>query len=251
MNLIVVYFDCIVSKKAEIILGVIYFAVLAGGLLHFGPLWPVKNNNGELQMNLICYVVVLCFITVAAYRAFLQFTKYAADIAREAENVKLSKSDMENVRKWSDYAIQRYTPVLAFPVSAGVAFLFVRNTELDLLTVDLLEIYAGVLVFFAALSTVLAYATLIFDISAIQTVYNSTFRKYAFFCPVSTKIFREYNKIITRGLIRFWCVGSCVLFLTFIVVEHKDPIFIAVVSLAIIGFILFTFFPFTSQRKKS
>jgi len=33
-------------------------------------------------------------------------------------------------------------------------------------------------------------------------------------------------------------------------VEHKDPIFIAVVSLAIIGFILFTFFPFYITKKK-
>ena len=243
-------FDCIISKKAAVVLGVIYFSVLLVGLFHFHPLSPVKNINGESQMNLICYVAVLCFITVAAYRAFLQFTKYAADIILEAENVNLSVSDMQNVSKCAYDAIQLYIPALAIPVSAGVAFVFIRNTELDLRTLSLLEVYASVLVFFAALSTILAYATLIFDIYAIKTVYDSTFNKYARFCPVSTKIFRKYNKIITRGLTRFWCVGSCVLFLTFIVVKHKEPIFIAVVFLAVIGFIVFTFFPFYITKKK-
>lgn len=243
-------FDCVVNKKAAITLGIIYFIVSTGGLIYLGPLLPVKNNNGVLQMSLVYYVVILCFITVVAYRAFLKFTKYTVAIVYEAKSVELTDPDIQKVRKWSYHIIRHYVPVLTLPISAGVTFVFLKKTELDLLTVDLLEIYAGLLVFFAALSTILAYATLILDIFAIQAVYNSTFNKYVFLCPVSTKIFREYNKIITHGLIRFWAVGSCVLFLTFIVVEHKDPIFIAVVSLAIIGFILFTFFPFYITKKK-
>lgn len=243
-------FDCIINKKVAITLGIIYFIVSIGGLIYFGPLLPVKNNDGVLQMSLVYYVVILCFITVVAYRAFLQFTKYTTAIVHEAKSVELADPDMQKVFKWSYHIIRHYVPVLALPISAGVAFVFVKNTELDLLTVNLLKIYAGFLVYFAALSTILAYATLIFDIFAIQAVYNSTFYKYTFLCPVSTKIFREYNKIVTRGLVRFWIVGSCVLFLTFIVVEHKDPIFLTVVSLAIIGFILFTFFPFYITKKK-
>jgi len=205
-------FDFIVSRKAKIILGIIYFSALVIALVYFDPLLQVKNKNGGFQMSLICYAIILCFITVAAYCAFLQSNKYSADIVYEAANVELSNSDMQEVSIWSYDIIRQYVSVLAILISVGVAFVFVNNTELDLSSVDGLEVYASFLVFFAALSTILAYTSLILDISAIQIVYNSTFRKYVFFYPVSTKIFREYNKIITRGLIRFWTVGSCVLF---------------------------------------
>ena len=243
-------FDFIVSKKAAIILGLFYFLVLVIGLIYFGPLSQIENGKSTFQISLIYYVAILCFITVEAYCSFLQFTKYAADIAREANDVKLSDSEIEAVEKRLYHIMRYYTPVCTILISLGVAYVFVSNTELNLSAVSWLQMYAGFLVFFAALSTILAYTSLIFDVTAIQAVYNGTFKKYIFFYPVSTKIFREYNKIITRGLIKFWLVGSCVLFLTFIVVVHKGPIFITVTALAVIGFLLFTFFPFYITKKK-
>lgn len=228
----------------------IYFIVLLIGLIYFDPFSQVKSWNGDFQMSLIYYVIVLSFITVVSYGSFLQFTKYAADISHEAIDVKLSDSEMQKVYKCLHHVMWHYVPISSILISLYTAFVFVNNTELNLSSVRWLQAYAGFLVFFAALSTILAYTSLILDVYAIRVVYNGTFQKYVFFYPVSTKIFKEYNKIITCGLIRFWVVGICVLFLTFIVVVHKGPIFITVMGLAIFGFLLFTFFPFYITKKK-
>lgn len=243
-------FDFIVSKRARRGFGLLYFLVLLTGLISFGPFSQVKSSNGDFQMELICYVIVLCFITVASYGSFLRFIKYAGDISREAIGVELSDSEMDEVHRWLHLIIRHYAPAFAVSISLYTAIVFVRNTELNLSSVAGLRMYAGFLVFFAALSTILAYTSLILDVYAIRIVYNGTFQKYVFFYPVSTRIFREYNKIITCGLIRFWMVGICVLFLTCIVVVRKGLIFITVIGLVIFGFLLFTFFPFYMTKKK-
>lgn len=243
-------FDAFVSPKAKALLGFIYFLIWGIGLFYFDPLLQIENGAAGLQMSLLSYAVILCFITVEAYHSFLQFTKYAADIVQEAKDVELYDLEIQKVHKWPYHIMHHYIPVLAILLSLGATFAFVSKTELHLSDFFGLRLYAGFLVFFAALSTILAYAFLILDVYAIRVVYNGTFRKYVFFYPVSTKIFREYNKIITRGLIRFWLVGSFVLFLTFIVVARKDPIFITVAVLAVIGFLLFTFYPFYITKKK-
>lgn len=243
-------FDFIVSKEAKIIFGIIYFSVWAIGLFFFEPLSQVKNGNGGFQMSLLCYMILLCLITLVTYCFFLQFIKYATDIAREAKSVGLSDLEMKSVHKCLNHIMWHYVPTLGILLSLGITFAFISNTDLELSSVRGLKEYAGFLVFCAALSTILAYASLILDVFAIWLVYNGTFKEYVFFYPVSTKIFREYNKIITRGLIRFWLVCAFVLFLTFIVVTYKNSIFIFVMFLVVFGFILFTFFPFYITKKK-
>ncbi len=243
-------FDAFVSPKVKMLFGLIYFLVWGISLFYFGPLLQIENGTAGIQMSLLSYAVILYFITVEAYHSFLRFTKYAVNIIREAKDVELCDSEIQKVHKWLYHITHHYIPVLAILLSLGTAFAFVSSTELHLSDILGLRLYAGFLVFFAALSTILAYAFLILDVYAIRVVYNGTFRKYVFFYPVSTKIFREYNKIITHGLIRFWLVGSFVLFLTFIVVVRKGPIFITVVALAVIGFLLFTFYPFYITKKK-
>lgn len=244
-------FDLIVSKKIKTkVLVLFYLFISVIGLFYFGLLSQIENEGSGVQRPLIFYVLALVFITWMAYRSLCQFTKYGKDIDFKAKDVGLSNSDTQKVRKCAHNIMQDYVTFFAIPASMGVAYLFVNYTQLNLSSAVWLQLYAYFLVFFAALTTILAYASLFFDVIAIWMVYNRTFKKYTFFYPVSTEIFREYNKIITHGLIRFWTVGVFVLALTYIVMAHKDPIFFTIMGLAVFGFLMFTFFPFYITKKK-
>ena len=113
-----------------------------------------------------------------------------------------------------------------------------------------LNLYAAILTFGAALLVTMAYAMLINVIVVIREIYKLRFKQYVRYYPISTEIFNEYNEIILSGLIRFWSVSLPVLFLSIAVVKIKGMVFMTIVFLIIIGFALFTLYPFYFTKAK-
>ncbi len=230
--------------------GFFYFVILIITAYHFDLMLMIKNRENKSLIPLIFYIIILGVITVISYQSFLRFVKDTECIKTEAENVGLSDKEEELLNKWTNKIMHRYTPIPAVFMSLCITHVFIKYTQLNLSEVSGLSLFAHVLVFFAALSTILACFSLICNIIAIQTVYSGTFKNYVFFYPVSTMIFRKYTEIISHGLIRFWLVGGCVFFLTFIVVTRRGFIFTIIAILVFGGFLLFTYFPFYITKKK-
>lgn len=244
---------------------VFYMIVFGLGQLRFGILNAEKAYQDTLYFPLWAYQLILAIITLTAYFSLRKFDGFESTIREKAEEVIGSeKSETESdkfivnglvekgeIKEISDLDMASNDMFLfSFMAAVLLTWLFMRYTHLRFDGYKYLTVYAFIVTFFAARTVILAYAVLINRIFVIRKIYWCKFNNYVTYYPISTNIFSEYNKLIISGLCRFWFVSILVLLLTVIVMETTEWMTVAIILLIILGFVLFTLYPFYFTRAK-
>lgn len=169
-------------------------------------------------------------------------------IQQEAKG-KISDDKLEKASDQLTY-VETHLSLFIILLSLILTLVFIYCTHLKLDVRQWPRLYAMLLSFCAALSVTMAYTSLINTIVVIRGIYKQKFDEYLYYYPIATQIFREYNKIVLSGLIKFWFVSIPILVLTIVVVETKGVLFLPVIFLIIIGFVFFTLYPFYFTKAK-
>lgn len=224
-------------------------------LLCFGFVFLFKFNFSQfyryrnfLRAPLWIYQTLLAGITMISYYSLQKFNFYRKAVLEYSKEVVSAEmcGQAERHLAWTE----RNAAVPAAVVATGLSISFLFFSTLRLANNVFLFAYAGILAIIAAFSSAMAYISLINLIIVIYEIYQLKFEHYVFYYPISTNIFRQYNHIIVSGLIRFWAVSILLLLMIFFALGIKGFQVVAVVSFIILGFILFTLYPFYFTQVK-
>lgn len=143
---------------------------------------------------------------------------------------------------------------LLFYVGLFISSVFAGMIIVNAATLDLVsafKIYAYILVIVLFFITSHAYIYFFIILIYIRDVYRLNFRNYIYMFPVATGIFEKYTQICSMGLIFFWIVGLLLVILSIIVFDKQALLLMTFIGILIlIGYLIFTFYPYYITRKK-
>ena len=227
-------------KEKRLLALIFYLVITVIGQILFHHLNQLEYYKDTLHAPLWFYQIVLVSIGVFAFFSLRKFDSFEKTILINARFV-LKKSDYDKITHF--IFRKKYSLLLAVVFSLFVSLLFVSYTNLSLSKYHYLSLYAYVLVFSVAMSVSMAYIILVISVLSMRKVYLHNFRKYDLFCPISTNIFKSYNRLIASGLTRFWMVSIPVLCLTLFVTQ-RNSLIVSIAILIVLGFVIFTIYPF-------
>lgn len=208
----------------------------------------VMGRSINIELWMLSFLVLLT--SAVSFVAVRKLHECKKILKKEAKKVGIEDSMLKN----NDELIETISQNPAFYVVLGVSSIFagicIVNTA-ALALVRFSKIYAYVLVIFLFFITAYAYIYFFIILIYIRDVYRLNFRNYTYMFPVATDIFEKYTQICSMGLIFFWIVGLLLVALSIIVFDEQALLLMAFIGILIlIGYIIFTFYPYYITRKK-
>lgn len=201
------------------------------------------------QIPPVVIAVLILVATTISLLAICRFDKERLTIETEAECVAINETAIVGIKRLMD-RITLVPVKLAMILPACLSFFMVSIASNGFWKIGTC-VYAIVLVGGLIWATLYAYIYFFVIILCMKAVYECSFRRYIYIYPLATSIFAEFNGICTYGLVCFWAIGMILGVLSLIVFNADSLGLLLIIGLLILlGYIVFTFYPYYLTRKK-
>ena len=208
----------------------------------------VMGRSINIELWMLSFLVL--FTSGISFVAVQKFCECKTILKKQAKKVGIEDSMLKN----NDRLIEAISQNSLFYIALGIGSIFAGIFIVNASTLDLVQFskfYAYVLVIVLFFITAYAYIYFFIILIYIRDVYRLNFRNYTYMFPVATDIFEKYTQICSMGLIFFWIVGLLLVALSIIVFDEQALLLMAFIGILIlIGYMIFTFYPYYITRKK-